>query len=173
MRWRGRFAYLLGARLAGGVIGLIFLVTQGTLGEAALAGLALAYAVLPFDIIPDYIPYVGLLDDILILTLVISVFAAGVAFGMGYMRAQDASAPRMRAAPADLNLDAQRPEVPRPAFIHDDDEDCVICAGERGPRDHFLFRCGHRFCMQDANELLRRRLVCPFDRQHIESTHHV
>jgi uncharacterized membrane protein YkvA (DUF1232 family) len=171
MQWRGRFEYLLGARIASGIIGLVFLVAQGALWEGMIAGFALFYAVLPFDLIPDYIPYIGLLDDIFVLAAVISVFAAAVAFGMGYLRAQDAPLPRMHPAPAVPGV--LHAGLPQPAFVHDDDEDCIICAGEKGPRDHYLYRCGHRFCMQDAYELGRRRLVCPFDRQPIESIHHV
>lgn len=37
------------------------------LGPRAIAGLAIAYALSPIDLIPDFIPIVGLVDDLLIL----------------------------------------------------------------------------------------------------------
>lgn len=43
------------------------------LGAKLLAGFTLAYALSPIDLIPDFIPFLGYLDDLLILPLLIGL----------------------------------------------------------------------------------------------------
>jgi uncharacterized membrane protein YkvA (DUF1232 family) len=38
-----------------------------------LAGIAIAYALSPVDLIPDFIPVIGLLDDVILLPMLIAL----------------------------------------------------------------------------------------------------
>lgn len=43
------------------------------LGAKILAGIAIAYALSPIDLIPDFIPFIGYLDDLIILPFLIAL----------------------------------------------------------------------------------------------------
>src|SRR3989304_1221481 len=47
----------------------------------ALLGLAGAYIVSPFDLVPEWIPFLGAIDDVAVMVLAVDVFIEGVAGG--------------------------------------------------------------------------------------------
>lgn len=71
MKWLNWRQWALKARLWQGLTALWFLVRDARTPRAskAVAWLVLAYALSPIDLIPDFIPVLGLLDDLLLLPL--------------------------------------------------------------------------------------------------------
>lgn len=129
--------------------------------EAAVLVLTLAYLLSPIDAIPDFLPVIGWLDDGVALYLCYMSLSSAVVFATGYLRAVE------RAGTSNCPI-GEEPVL----FEHDDDEECVICEGERGERGTTLLPCGHQFCKQDAETLMTRRATCPFCRRQIRSLRH-
>src|SRR3989304_9382764 len=48
----------------------------------ALLGLAGAYIVSPFDLVPEWIPFLGAIDDVAVMVLAIDVFIEGLPEGL-------------------------------------------------------------------------------------------
>ena len=131
-------------------------VWQGDLSlsilEKAVLVLAVAYVVSPIDAVPDVIPVIGWIDDGIAMFLCYFVLSSVIAFAPGYLRAV-----------RQVGCSTKEPVM----FNHDDDEECVICEGERGARNTTLLPCGHQFCHMDAETLAARRARCPFCRRQI------
>jgi len=71
MRWRRLFTRTNPARLATYLLALwkLFKHRETPRGVRWLAVAVLAYAVSPIDLIPDFIPVIGLLDDLILIPL--------------------------------------------------------------------------------------------------------
>jgi uncharacterized membrane protein YkvA (DUF1232 family) len=48
----------------------------------ALLGLAAAYVISPFELIPDYVPVLGALDDVVVVVIAVDAFLEGVPEGL-------------------------------------------------------------------------------------------
>ena len=62
-----------------GVTRLLWRLTRDRrvpLGLKMLLPAALAYIVLPFDVVPDFLPWIGRIDDLLVLLLAVVLFIA-------------------------------------------------------------------------------------------------
>ena len=150
---------------------------------------AIVYFISPIDLIPDFIPIVGLLDDIVVLMVTAWVVGSIVALVVRYQRAlrhieehggdtaagggrqqrEDEQLRERDSAAASSSRGGDGEETEEPLFKVTDDEDCVICFGEYGARDSILMVCGHMLCNFDAHELLKAGMVCPFCRGSIQS----
>jgi len=77
----------------------------------ALLGLAGAYILSPIDIVPDRIPYIGAVDDVVVMVLAIDVFLEGLPEGLLHEKLVQLGIP-----PSELDADlAQvRRMMPRP-----------------------------------------------------------
>lgn len=77
----------------------------------ALLGLAGAYVLSPFDLVPDRIPVVGAIDDIAVMVLAVDVFLAGLPEGLVTEKLVQLGIP-----PSELESDLSRVRrlVPRP-----------------------------------------------------------
>ncbi len=77
----------------------------------ALLGLAGAYILSPIDIVPDRIPYIGAIDDIVVMVLAVDVFLEGLPEGLVNEKLMQLGIP-----PSELeaDLDHIRRFVPRP-----------------------------------------------------------
>ena len=77
----------------------------------ALLGLAGAYIVSPFDLIPEWIPIVGAIDDVAVMVLAIDVFLEGLPSGLVAEKLVELGIP-----PDELESDLARVRrvVPRP-----------------------------------------------------------
>lgn len=77
LRWFSRFGWLFSAAGRAEVKALFFALRdpRATLVARGIALLALVYIVWPFDVIPDVIPVLGWLDDLLLAPLL--MWAAG------------------------------------------------------------------------------------------------
>lgn len=71
MKWRKWWRWTNKARLFESITALWFLVRDARTPRAskAVAWLVLAYALSPVDLIPDFIPVLGFLDDLVLLPL--------------------------------------------------------------------------------------------------------
>lgn len=77
----------------------------------ALLGLAGAYIVSPFDLVPERIPFIGAIDDVAVMVLAIDVFLEGLPQGLVGEKLDELGIPR-----SDLDSDLARVRriVPRP-----------------------------------------------------------
>ena len=77
----------------------------------ALLGLAGAYIVSPFDLVPERIPFVGALDDVAVMVLAIDVFLEGLPQGLVNEKLDELGIPH---AELESDLARVRKLVPRP-----------------------------------------------------------
>jgi uncharacterized membrane protein YkvA (DUF1232 family) len=77
----------------------------------AMLGIAGAYIVAPFDLIPERIPLVGALDDVAVMVLAIDVFLEGLPEGLVGEKLDELGIPRSE---LDSDLARVRRLVPRP-----------------------------------------------------------
>lgn len=122
---------------------------QLTYKEKFIFLLSTVYLICPIDLIPDVIPIVGYVDDIFVVGSLALFISSFFNFIIAYRRAL-----------AQLHA--------KPLFEPAEDEDCVICFGENGPRITQLMPCGHLFCRNCAEQLCSRRMLCPFCRRNVD-----
>jgi uncharacterized membrane protein YkvA (DUF1232 family) len=77
----------------------------------AMLGIAGAYIVAPFDLIPERIPLVGAIDDVAVMVLAIDVFLEGLPEGLVGEKLDELGIPRSE---LDSDLARVRRMVPRP-----------------------------------------------------------
>ena len=77
----------------------------------ALLGLAGAYIVAPFDLVPEKIPFIGAIDDVAVMVLAIDVFLEGLPEGLVGEKLDELGIPRSE---LDHDLARVRRLVPRP-----------------------------------------------------------
>ncbi len=77
----------------------------------ALLGLAGAYIVAPFDLVPEKIPFVGAIDDVAVMVLAIDVFLEGLPEALIGEKLDELGIPRSE---LDSDLARVRRVVPRP-----------------------------------------------------------
>jgi uncharacterized membrane protein YkvA (DUF1232 family) len=77
----------------------------------ALLGLAGAYIVSPFDLVPDWMPLLGAVDDVAVMMLAVDVFLEGLPEGLVAEKLVE-----LGMAPSELEADLERVRriVPRP-----------------------------------------------------------
>lgn len=77
----------------------------------ALLGLAGAYIVSPFDLVPDWVPLLGAVDDVAVMMLAVDVFLEGLPEGLVAEKLVE-----LGMAPSELEADLERVRriVPRP-----------------------------------------------------------
>jgi uncharacterized membrane protein YkvA (DUF1232 family) len=64
---------------------------------------SLAYIVSPFDISPDFIPIIGQVDDVLIMTLLVSEVSQLLIDRVKIMKGKDAAVDEVAANPVEVN----------------------------------------------------------------------
>ena len=77
----------------------------------ALLGLAGAYIVAPFDLVPEKLPFIGAIDDVAVMVLAIDVFLEGLPEALIGEKLDELGIPR---AELDHDLARVRRLVPRP-----------------------------------------------------------
>ena len=77
----------------------------------AMLGLAAAYVVSPFDLVPERVPVIGALDDVAVVVLAVDLFLDGLPAGLVGEKLDELGIPRQ-----DLERDLQRVRrlVPKP-----------------------------------------------------------
>ena len=136
---------------------------HATLKEYVLVAFSLAYLISPIDVVPDLIPLVGLIDDIIVLLVVTKILADTMQFASHIIdfdqRRQEMEVAHLEGDQPDQVYDAGAVE-------------CVVCREEYGPGENHqrtaLVQCGHVFCHACAMQLIQRQMTCPICRANIE-----
>jgi uncharacterized membrane protein YkvA (DUF1232 family) len=113
--------------------------------EKIMLGLALLYALSPLDVVPDFIPVLGWIDDTMFLLWVLqSALSFAARCAQALARFQGMVEPPAGGWPSD---------------------ECAVCLGAGGAVRSTLNPCGHRFCTSCVGELRQRGFgTCPLCR---------
>ena len=112
----------------------------------ALLGLAGAYIVAPFDLVPERIPFVGALDDVAVMVLAIDVFLEGLPETLVQEKLVELGIPRSE---LDEDLARVRRVVPKPVR--------ALVARVPGLLDRVVAQVGAR--MADGGRQVRREAI--------------
>lgn len=118
--------------------------------------LLFAYLLFPYDIIPDNTPYIGFVDDFIILLIIAKLTAS--------VRIKIRRIAELFARPNPAIRESRKQQVFED-FEEELENECVICF-ESNARDIVFHKCGHNITCEECSQLVN---ICPFCRAVIEN----
>ena len=123
---------------------LYTLIKHGIIGVPSathvIFGLASLYVLSPIDLIPDFIPIIGYLDDLAVLGIVFGRFASIIQIGKAVIKAREHF---------HKNKETRIFE----------EKECMICYNSK---PEVVFSCGHKICCRECQRIgnFRNCFIC-------------